>query len=124
MSATICDGDCRTCLMPAMLPEETDFTSADGVFVKRMVVAEADTYLGQHAHRYDHVTVVATGTVRLWEGETDRGEFRAPAFITIKAGALHRFRTLEPATVLLCIHNVSRTGAIETVAENIMPEVI
>jgi hypothetical protein len=42
--------------------------------------------------------------------------------VTILANRPHTFLTLEDNTVILCIHNVSRTGDIEVTRENNMVE--
>jgi hypothetical protein len=94
-----------------------EHTSVDGVFIKQMFLAELGTMVPQHAHVYDHTTMLAVGSVRIWvEGEF-MGDFRAPQPLFIKAKAKHTFQSLEPNTLLYCIHR-SRGGAIAIHAEH------
>jgi len=103
-------------------PIETDLALTDDIFVKSHLIPKAKTYLPQHVHTFSHVSVIAAGSVRLWEDDTDRGLFKAPATVTIRANLPHTFLTLEDNTVILCIHNVSRTGDIEVARENNLVE--
>jgi hypothetical protein len=99
-------------------PTQKDFTSADGVFVKAIEAADAGTLIPQHSHTYDHTTFVAHGSVVVDAPGINFVTYHAPASIFIRANAKHRFLTLEPNTVLLCIHNTSRTGVVEVREEN------
>ena len=51
--------------------------------------------LVSHAHPYDHLSVLASGTV-LWSsgGQTVR-RLRGPCAVTVEAGVEHRFLTLS-----------------------------
>jgi hypothetical protein len=99
-------------------PGSDEFTMADGVFVKTMDLPVAGMIVPQHSHAYDHTSFLATGSVHVWTQGRLTGEFRAPHPIFIKAGVKHAFQSLEPNTLILCIHNTSRTGAVEVVEEN------
>jgi quercetin dioxygenase-like cupin family protein len=99
-------------------PHSVELAIVDGLFVKTMEVQKAGTYIPQHSHRYDHASVLARGSVRIWQDGELMGEFRAPKIITIKAGAKHTFLTLEDNTLVLCIHNVSRSDAVEIADEH------
>jgi hypothetical protein len=103
-------------------PIVTDLSVTDDIFVKSHLIPKAETYLPQHQHAFSHASVIAAGSVRLWEGDMNRGLFKAPATVTILANRPHTFLTLEDNTVILCIHNVSRTGDIEVTSENNMVE--
>lgn len=109
-----CKGDCVRCFdVIAGDRSERDFAMADGVFIKAIQVDETGTDLPQHAHRYDHTTLLAHGSVRFWCDDVLMGDFSAPHTMFIKAGVMHMFRTLEPDTTLYCIHNTARNGAVE-----------
>jgi len=90
-------------------PISTDIHLCAGLFVKHCVFA-AGTYIPQHSHEYEHLSVIATGAVRAWENGLLIGDFRAPAGIVIKARVPHLFLALEPMTTLLCVHRVDETG--------------
>lgn len=97
-------------------PVETNITLCDGLFVKHAIFAK-DSYIPQHSHETDHLTVVATGAVRAWADQVLLGDFHAPAGIVIKARVQHLFLALEPMTALLCIHRVDETGEPATIDE-------
>jgi quercetin dioxygenase-like cupin family protein len=87
-----------------------EYIAADNVFIKEMFMAKAGTFVPQHSHKYDHTSYVASGSV-LCEGK----EFHAPCPIFIQAGKRHNFVSLEDNTLVLCIHNIVRNGAVEIV---------
>ncbi len=99
-------------------PHFVEKITVDGVFILHAHIPKADSLVPQHSHVYDHTTIVAAGRVKVWEDNVLIDEFAAPASILIKAGTKHEFRTLEDDTVLLCVHNVSRTGQVEVAEEN------
>jgi quercetin dioxygenase-like cupin family protein len=105
---------CDTCAVRAECqPYGNEYTAADGVFIKEMCIPKAGTLVPQHSHEYDHTSFVAKGAV-ICEGIT----YRAPYPIYIRAGVKHMFESLEDDTMVLCIHNVSRTGSVEVREEH------
>jgi hypothetical protein len=76
-----------------------------GVFVKIWSVREAGTLMPQHAHEFDHVTLLMRGAVRVWAGENLIGDVHAPGVIRIQAHTLHTFLTLTQDVALACVHN-------------------
>lgn len=113
---------------PAELPEEfvrhpeqpntVTFEMVDGIGTVATLIHRAGTYIPQHAHKYAHISTVAHGSVAVWKGRAFLGTFAAPRQIVIEAGVKHMFQALEDKTVVLCIHNVSRTGEIELAEEH------
>jgi hypothetical protein len=101
-----------------MQPETIEFSSADGVFVKMMHIREANVAVPQHAHTYDHLSLLARGSCRMAKDGLDMGVFRAPCALEIQAGVKHLFVSLEPDTIIYCIHNVSRSGEVEIAEEH------
>ena len=72
-----------------------------GVYAKEAVIL-AGQMLMQHAHKFDHLSILAQGTVELVIG--DKTEvLHAPVCITIKAGVHHGVKCLSDA-VWFCIH--------------------
>lgn len=116
---TPCDGcgAAKFCRHPTQ-PGSDEFTLTDGVFVKTMVLHDVDMFVPQHSHAYDHTSFLAKGSVRAWADGEFVGEFRAPHPIFIAAGVKHAFQSLEPNTLVLCIHNVSRKGEVEVLDEH------
>lgn len=95
---------------------------ADNVFVKMMSFPlEGMTHAG-HSHTFDHVTLLATGSVRMVH---DNGEavYTAPHLIITPKGIAHRFDVLAPNTTLCCIHAVrDGDGVNDVVEQEVTPE--
>jgi quercetin dioxygenase-like cupin family protein len=90
------------------------------VFIKQMTFAKAGDLECGHSHIFDHVTLLASGKLRLTAlGKST--EFTAPHHIFIKAGVVHELLALEDLTVVHCIHAL-RDG--ERVEDIIDPESI
>jgi quercetin dioxygenase-like cupin family protein len=113
--------ECQNCnTQCGVQPIGRDFT-ADGVTVKEMSFAEAFTVVPQHSHCHDHLTLLATGRVRIWADGELLGDRTAPDAIFIKAGVKHAFQTLSPGVVLYCIHNTLRSaGEVEVFEEHVL----
>lgn len=78
-----------------------------GIYFRAILLEQAFDVVPQHTHDYDHVTLVASGSVRLWvEGEY-KGDFDAFRAIEVKARKAHIFQALEPMTRLACVHNLN-----------------
>lgn len=72
-----------------------------GVYAKETIVP-AGGLLVQHSHLYDHLSILAKGSVELVvDGE--RRTIHAPACITIQAGKHHGIKSLTDV-VWYCIH--------------------
>jgi hypothetical protein len=77
-----------------------------GIYLRTWTVADAGTLLPQHAHTWDHISLIVRGAVRVWcDGEL-LGVFTAPATIKIAARSFHTFTTLADNTIIACIHAV------------------
>lgn len=99
-------------------PETRDWFSADGVGVKMTHAKKGGTILPQHSHPYAHLSMIASGAVRVSCEGKHVGDFEAPAGIEIEAHKKHLFMTLEDDTVIYCIHNVSRHGGFDIEEEH------
>jgi quercetin dioxygenase-like cupin family protein len=92
------------------------------VFVKMHLFNHAgDTHEG-HAHMFDHITLLAAGSVKMVH---DRGEaeYKAPHLIVTPKGIKHQFTALEPNTVFCCIHAIRDGDGVDDVAsQDITPE--
>lgn len=104
--------------MAPPLTTSVEMIMADGVFVKTMGIPKAYTLVPQHSHTYDHTSVVAKGSVRLIENGQLIGDYHAPKALLIRANHKHLFISLEDDTLILCIHNVSRSGVVEIESEH------
>lgn len=100
-------------LGPSEQPDEINFSLADGIFIKSGLFKLPNRVIPQHSHDYDHSSFIATGAVNAWCEGVYLGHFKAPCSIFIPKHKKHTFQTTEPNTLVLCIHNVSRTGIID-----------
>lgn len=72
-----------------------------GVYAKEIHLP-AGSFVVQHKHGFDHLSVLASG--RVYVGvDADIIEYTAPACILIKAGASHVVEAVEDA-VWYCVH--------------------
>ncbi|WOF74131.1 hypothetical protein QMT40_001778 [Parvibaculaceae bacterium PLY_AMNH_Bact1] len=112
--------DCNTCLSHEDIeqPIRLDFTTADGVAIVSMDIPKRNTLVPQHAHEYDHTSMLARGSVKAWKDGDLLGEFVAPCSIFIEANEKHAFLSLEDNTLIYCIHNTSRSGVIDIKEEH------
>lgn len=92
---------------------EVEFSLPDGIFIKQMLMKVVGTFVPQHSHIYEHASMLAAGSVRVWQDGILMGDFIAPIPINIPANVMHTFMSLEPNTVIYCIHNIERTGAVD-----------
>jgi quercetin dioxygenase-like cupin family protein len=97
-------------------PEEW-FASVDGVFIKQILLEKAGYVCPQHVHKYDHHTMLAQGSIRLWKDGKHAGDYSAPIPILIRAGVEHTLMALEKNTICYCIHRLHGTDAVEILSE-------
>lgn len=95
-----------------------EFATNDRVFVKQMHIVRAGTFIPQHSHVYDHSSLLAVGSVRLWKDGILAGDHTAPTILSIAAGVKHLFQALVDDTIVYCIHNLSRSEAVEILDEH------
>jgi len=79
---------------------------SDGLYAKEISLPKGYV-IGQHAHKYSHLSVLAKGKV-LVETDDWKKEYSAPACIDIKAETYHKITTIEDTT-WFCIHATEET---------------
>jgi len=94
-------------------PITADIRLTDDLFVKTAIVQRAGTVIPQHAHSYDHVTLLAVGRMAVWADDAPLGEFTGPTGILIRAQVKHRMQTLTDGVVFACIHALHGTDDVE-----------
>ena len=100
-------------------PISTEIRLLDGIFCKSMCIAKAGTFVPQHSHAFDHISVLVRGRVRLKSGDsTDALEYAAPDGILIKAGIKHLFESLVDDTIVLCVHDIGTADGVSIEAEH------
>jgi len=95
---------------------KSDVKLVDNVFVKMMhLKAIGDVHAG-HAHLFDHITLLATGSVNM---KHDKGEeeFTAPQLIVTPKGITHEFIATTNDVLLCCIHAIRDGSTVDDVAE-------
>jgi quercetin dioxygenase-like cupin family protein len=95
---------------------QTDLKIVDNVFVKLHHFFHAgDTHEG-HAHAFDHITLLSSGSVKMVH---DKGEavYKAPHLIVTPKGIKHQFTALEPNTVFCCIHAIREQDDLDAIAD-------
>lgn len=58
---------------------------------------------GGHYHKFDHVSLLTKGSVRVEVEGSEPKEFVAPTFIVIRKDKKHRFTALEDGVVWYCV---------------------
>jgi len=91
-----------------MRPGDGEFYVDDWLWLKQYPL-KAGERVDQHVHLFDHVTVIAVGTVRLTIDGVDQGEIVAPKPVTIRALAQHSMVALTDA-LIFCVHNLRGEG--------------
>jgi quercetin dioxygenase-like cupin family protein len=81
----------------------SSISCVSNVFVKQMHFLKAGDIEQGHEHCFDHLTLLATGSLRLSALGQDT-DFKAPQHIFIKAGVVHELMALEDNTIAHCIH--------------------
>lgn len=104
--------------MAEEMPVEHEIHEADGVYIRQINVPMSGTALPQHAHVWDHLTMLAAGRVAVWKDGVYDQAYDAPTGIFIKAGAKHSFVTLQDNTVLYCIHAMHGEDKAAVLAEH------
>lgn len=100
----------------------TDVKIVDNVFVKLHHFENAgDTHQG-HAHVFDHITLLASGSVKMVH-DNGEAEYKAPHIIVTPKGITHQFTALEANTTFFCIHAIRDGDGVDDVAkQDITPE--
>jgi quercetin dioxygenase-like cupin family protein len=76
-------------------------------------VQDSNTLLPQHSHSFPHISYIVSGTVRVWCGDEQIGDFAAPCAIKIRAHEKHSFLTMTDNVTILCLHNADHLEAAE-----------
>ena len=73
------------------------------VWIKELNFPTAGTVMAGHMHTFDHQTLLAKGSLRVFVDGVAR-DFTAPQIIVIEKGEVHILEALEDHTVAYCIH--------------------
>lgn len=92
------------------------------VFIRQMHFVKKDDCEVQHEHEFDHVTLIAKGSVKvICNGEYTT--FTAPHMVYLKANTKHGMTALEDDTVAYCIHAMGNSSK-KYIDDIITPEMV
>jgi hypothetical protein len=99
-------------------PREIEFKTVDGLFIKQIFIRNAGSFVPQHAHVWNHTSLLARGSIFCWkDGKLDQ-RYIAPTTIYIMAGIKHLFQSLEDDTIIYCIHNLHGEEQVRVLKEH------
>lgn len=100
---------------------ETKITCATNLWLRQMYFVKAGDANEGHTHNYDHMTLLAAGSVAVHvDGKTTN--FVAPQMIFIKAGKSHYIEALEDNTIAYCVHALRDKNTEEILDPSQIPE--
>lgn len=72
------------------------------IWVRQNMLSKGEEAPG-HVHYFDHVTLLAKGSVRVEVEGKEPKDFISPTFIVIKKELIHKMTALEDGTVYYCV---------------------
>ncbi len=93
----------------------TDIRFVDNVFVKMFSLHGTGDKMSGHAHTFDHITLLAKGTV-LMRAKGQEVEHTAPKLLVTPKGIEHEFEAVTTDCLLCCIHAVRDGDDVDDVA--------
>ena len=83
-------------------------------WVKMMYFKREGDYIPGHEHTFDHLTLLAKGSVEVQVNE-EKTTFVAPALIFIQKNTAHQICALEAGSIACCIHALRDGEAVEDI---------
>lgn len=102
-----------------MYPEQK-ITCVKNLWTRQMFFAKAGDANEGHVHNYDHITLLAHGSVRVHVDDKTT-DFKAPHMIYIQAGKSHFIEALEDGTVAYCVHALRDANTEEIIDPDQIP---
>jgi quercetin dioxygenase-like cupin family protein len=93
-----------------MTTDYIEFAEVDGMWIRAYTLDKVHSVAAQHVHAHDHITLLASGSVKFWQDGVEVAQYDAPAVITVPAGKKHAFQSITDNVVLCCLHNLRGTG--------------
>ena len=101
---------------------QTDLRIVDNVFVKMMQLHFVGDRVEGHAHTFDHITLLAKGSVRMTAKDAST-DYSAPMLIVTPKGIEHAFEALAPDCLICCVHAIRDGDGVDDIApQDITPE--
>lgn len=82
---------------------DTKITCVSNLWLRQMHFVKAGDRNEGHVHNFDHITLLAKGSVRV-DVDGNLTEFSAPHMIYIAKGKNHYLTALEDDTLAYCVH--------------------
>jgi len=82
-----------------------DTGTCGALYFHQMTFTETGDVVPTHAHTYDHMMQIVTGTVRIWTADGASEVITGPAMKLIPKGIAHDVEAVTPALVC-CIHQM------------------
>lgn len=95
--------------------ETSQVLLVDNVFVKMMQMLKSGDTIKGHAHVFDHITLLSSGSV-LMEHDKGSNTFKAPQLIVTPKGITHKFTALEDNVLICCVHAIRDGDGVDDVA--------
>ena len=95
--------------------ENSQVLLVDNVYVKMMQMPKIGDIIKGHAHTFDHITLLSSGSV-LMEHDNGSNTFKAPRLIVTPKGIKHKFTALEDNVLLCCVHAIRDGDDVDDVA--------
>lgn len=73
------------------------------IWVRQNVLETAGDSHDGHEHKFDHVTLLVSGKVKVEVEGHEPKEFTAPTFIVIRKEHMHKITAVEDGTVYYCV---------------------
>lgn len=106
---------------PANMPD-IEMLMVSNVFFRTMTFKKAgDTSGKMHKHVYDHVNLLAQGSVEL-EVNGEKTIYHAPSYIFIDRDHFHKMTALEDNTISVCIHAIRDDDSGDILDQSILPK--
>lgn len=100
---------------------ENKYTCAGNLWLRQMHFAKAGDANEGHVHNYDHLTLLAHGSVRV-HVDGKQTDFKAPQMVFITRGKSHYIEALEDNTIAYCVHALRDKDTAEILDPDQIPE--
>jgi hypothetical protein len=90
------------------------------IWVRQNILSEKGDSFDGHLHAFDHVTLLAKGSLRMQVEGNEPKDFIAPTFIVIAKDKKHQVTALEDETIYYCVFALRNIDG--EVVENIYGE--
>ena len=102
-----------------MAHPEINLGCVANLFSRQMHFVKAGDIEQGHTHPFDHLTLLATGSVKLTV-EGIETVFKAPHMIYIHKDKVHKLEALEDNTVAFCIHALRDGNGVDDILDPAM----